>query len=65
MGAILADSLLVIQELPDLPPECKALAETMATGQVFMHTGFSAPGRIKEQPLPTGDAKTVLEQGHY
>lgn len=65
MGAILAESLKVIEDIPDLPEECKALAAAMATGQVASKTGFAAPGRTKERPLPSGDAETVLRRGHY
>jgi hypothetical protein len=65
MGAILRESIKVINDIPDLPPECKKLAATMATGQVFAKTGAAAPGRIKERPLPTGEAEKVLRRGHY
>lgn len=38
------------------------LAATMATGQVSAKTSAAAPGRIKERPLPTGEAEkgTIL-----
>jgi len=65
MGAILAESIKVIEDIPDLPDECKALATAMATGQVASKTGFAAPGRTRERPLPSGDAETVLRRGHY
>lgn len=65
MGLVLAESLSVIQALPDLPPECKALAASLATGQVGAKTGFAAPGRTKERPLPSGEAEIVLKRGHY
>lgn len=65
MGAILAESIKVIEDIPDLPEECKALATAMATGQVASKTGFAAPGRTRERPLPSGEAETVLRRGHY
>lgn len=65
MGAILRDSLRVIDDIPDLPAECKKLAKALATGQVMTNTGLAAPGRIKESPLPTGEAEKVLRRGHY
>ncbi|MES5097861.1 DUF4150 domain-containing protein [Agrobacterium sp. BA1120] len=65
MGAILRDSLRVIEDIPDLPPECKKLAKALATGQVMTNTGLAAPGRIKEKPLPNGEAEKVLRRGHY
>lgn len=65
MGAILRESIKVINDIPDLPPECKKLAATMATGQQFAKTGAAAPGRIKEWQLPTGEAEKVLRKGHY
>ncbi|MDR6099853.1 hypothetical protein QE369_000031 [Agrobacterium larrymoorei] len=65
MGAILRDSLRVIDDIPDLPAECKKLAKTLATGQVMTNTGLAAPGRIKERPLPTGEAEKVLRRGRY
>lgn len=65
MGAILRESLRVIEDIPDLPPECKKLAKALATGQVITNTGLAAPGRIKEKPLPNGEAEKVLRRGHY
>ncbi len=65
MGVILAESLGVIQQIPDLPPECKALATALATSQVGSNTGFAAPGRTRERPLPSGQAEVVLKRGHY
>ncbi|WP_157212053.1 hypothetical protein, partial [Sinorhizobium sojae] len=65
MGAILAESIKVIEDIPDLPEECKALASLRATEQVASKTGFAAPGRTRERPLPSGEAETVLRRGHY
>lgn len=65
MGAILAESVRQIEEIPSLPEECKQLAVAMTTGQVLTQTGTSAPGRTLEAPLPSGEARRVLSQGHY
>jgi hypothetical protein len=65
MAAILKESIKVINDLSDLPPRCKKLAATMATGQVVANTGLAAPGRIKERALPSGDAEKVLRRGYY
>ena len=65
MGQILAASLAEIIAIPDIPPECKALAAARATEQVENGTGFAAPGRTRESPLPSGDAERVLRAGTY
>jgi hypothetical protein len=65
MGQILAASTAEILAIPDLSPECKALASARAAEQVRSTTGMSAPGRTKESPLPSGDALRVLGAGTY
>ena len=65
MSAILTESLAEIQAIPDLPEECKALARRKTRAQVRSKTGLTAPGRTQENPLPSGDAKKVLERGYY
>jgi hypothetical protein len=65
MGRILRESIASIMRVPGLPPECKALAATMTTAQVNANTGIRAPGRVRESPLPSGDALRVLSRGSY
>lgn len=63
--SILELSVGSIMAIPDLPPECKTLAATSVTEQVLTHTGLEAPGRVKERPLPSGEAHRVLSAGSY
>lgn len=65
MGRILRESIASINRIPDLPPECKALAATMTTAQVTSHSGVRAPGRVREAPLPSGEDLRVLSRGSY
>ena len=65
MREILAASIAQIYGIATLPEECKDLANAMTTEQVFSNTGLEAPGRTRERPLPTGEARVVLERGHY
>jgi hypothetical protein len=65
MGQILAASNAALLSTPNLDAKCKALGAASATAQVRGKTGFSAPGRTLEAPLPTGRAYQVLHQGHY
>ena len=65
MDAILEESVAVIINIPDLPSECKELAETMTTAQVLLTVGDTAPGRTVEKPLPSGEAEVVLRRGYY
>lgn len=65
MGSIYATSIAVLSAVPDLPEACKALAAAMTGAQVTSHTGINAPGRTLESPLPSGEARTVLQRGYY
>lgn len=65
MGQILAASLTEIVAIPDLTEECKLLAVAAATEQVRSTTGFSAPGRTREAPLPSADAVRVMRAATY
>lgn len=65
MGDILEVSNASIDSIIDLPVECRERAKAAATGQVMATTGLAAPGRVRESPLPSGQAEIVLKRGYY
>jgi hypothetical protein len=65
MGSILGISSASIDSIPGLPEACKQRAKLAASRQVMSTTGLEAPGRIKEKPLPSGQARVVLNRGYY
>lgn len=66
LGKIATASKASIVAVPDLPPECKALAIARVTAQMKAQ-GLrpNQPGRTQQAPLPSGDAATVLRRGSY
>ncbi|WP_202260816.1 hypothetical protein [Rhodovulum sulfidophilum] len=65
MGAITMASLSEINAIPDISPECKEYAAVRTVEQVTNGPGLAAPGRTREAPLPSADAKRVLAAGSY
>ncbi|MBL3565676.1 hypothetical protein JMM59_11765 [Rhodovulum sulfidophilum] len=65
MGAITIASLSEINAIPDISPECKEYAAVRTVEQVTNGPGLAAPGRTREAPLPSADAKRVLAAGSY
>lgn len=65
MVNILESSVAAIHAIPDLPEECKLLADAMTTAQVASNTGLTAPGRTQQSPRPAGLAREVLTRGSY
>ncbi len=66
MGKITLAADGSILAIKTLPAECKALAIAKLHAQL-VNQGIKPgqPGRTQEQPLPSGDAETVLRRGSY
>lgn len=65
MGDILKASAASIDRISGVPQECRERAKAAARAQIRATTGLTAPGRIRERPLPSGDARVVLQRGYY
>ncbi|SOC21958.1 uncharacterized protein DUF4150 [Rhodobacter sp. JA431] len=65
MGAIALASLSEINAIPDISEECKDYAAVKTLEQVTEGPGLKAPGRTREAPLPSGEARRVLAAGSY
>ena len=66
LGAILEVSKQSIDKISDLPEDCKKLAKSKLDTQVQQkNLDPEQPRRTREKPLPSGDAKTVLQCGYY
>jgi hypothetical protein len=65
MANILDKSQEALLNTRGIDKACAEAANARAEAQVKAKTGFLAPGRTKEKPLPTGRIADVLLEGRY